>query len=50
MGFTNALTVVKYLDYSCNKICCQQISKIAQSGHTGSEEGKVHLYYETNGH
>ena len=26
--------ITKYLGYFCNKTCCQELSKIAQSGHT----------------
>ena len=35
MLFTTAQKVTKHLGYFCYKICCQEFSKIAQSGHTG---------------
>ena len=34
MNFTTALKVTKNLGYFCKIIYCQEISKIAQSGHT----------------
>ena len=34
MVFTTAQKVTKYLGYFCNKSCCQEFPKIAQSGHT----------------
>ena len=30
-----AQKVIKYFDYICNKTCCQELTKIAQSGRTG---------------
>ena len=36
MLFIVAQKVVKYLGYFRSKICSQELSKIAQSGHTGS--------------
>ena len=36
MSFLKAQKVTKYLGYFCNKICYQELLKIAQSGHTGS--------------
>ena len=38
MVFTTAQKVTKHLGYSCNKICCQEIPKIAQSGHTDDDD------------
>ena len=38
MVFTTAQKVTKHLGYFCNKICCQEIPKIAQSGHTSQQE------------
>ena len=35
MVFTSAQKVTKHLGYFYSKICCQEIPKIAQSGHTG---------------
>ena len=35
MLFATAQIVTNHLSYFCNKICCQEIPKIAQSGHTG---------------
>ena len=32
--FQNAQTVFQIFDPFCNKVCCQELSKIAQSGHT----------------
>ena len=32
--FNIAQRVSKYLRYFCKKICCQELSKMAQSGHT----------------
>ena len=34
MVFLNSPKVIKYSGYFCKKICCQELSKIAQSGHT----------------
>ena len=39
MVFTTAQKVPKHLDYFCNKICSQEIPKIAQFGHTDSHQG-----------
>ena len=36
MFFKIVHKVTKYLDYFCKKICCNELSKIAQSGHTGN--------------
>ena len=38
MFFTIALKVTKHLCYFCNKIRCQEIPKIAQSGHNGHRQ------------
>ena len=38
MVFTTAHKVTKNLGCFCNKICCQEIPKIAQSGHTSQQE------------
>ena len=32
--FTFACNVAKYLGYFCKELCSQELSKIAQSGHT----------------
>ena len=37
MLFTTAQKVTKHLGYFCYKICCQEMPKIALSGHTGSD-------------
>ena len=34
MFFKIAQKVAKYLSYFCKKICSQELSKIAESGHT----------------
>ena len=34
MAFNIALKVPKYFGFLCNKICHQELSKLAQSGHT----------------
>ena len=34
MVFTSAQQVTKHLVFFCNKICCLEIPKIAESGHT----------------
>ena len=39
MVFTTAQKVSKHLDYFWNKICSQEIPKIAQSGYTDSHQG-----------
>ena len=34
MFYNVAFSVANYLAYFCKKICCQELSKFAQSGHT----------------
>ena len=38
--FQNGSKVTKYFGYFCWKICCQELTKIAQSGHSA---GKLQL-------
>ena len=38
MLFPVALKIAKYLGYFCHKICSQELSDIAQSGHTGTPD------------
>ena len=38
MVFTTTHKVPKHLGYFCNKNCYQEITKIAQSGHTDWED------------
>ena len=40
MVFTTAQKDAKHLGYFCNKICYQEIQKIAQSGHTDALKGE----------
>ena len=41
MVFTTAQKVTKHLGYFYNKICCQEIPKIAKSGHTVPNKRKI---------
>ena len=34
--FQVSLKITKYFGYVCNKICCQELSNFAQSGHIDS--------------
>ena len=43
MVFTTAQKVTKHLGYFINKICCQEILKIAQSGHTSQMSTEIKL-------
>ena len=48
-AYTVAFKVLKYLGYFCSKICSQELSKIAQSGHTGPQQElfKIHFVDST---
>ena len=41
MSFSKAQIVITYLGYFFKKICYQELSKIAQSGHTGQINKKA---------
>ena len=43
MLFNTAQEVTKYLEYYWKQICCQELSKIAQSGHTGHNNATLKL-------
>ena len=40
--FKTAQNVKIHLGYFCNQICDQELSKYAQSGHTGQDDSETH--------